>query len=238
MVYHDPKVVAGGNLTNRQTPPSRAITTCPVPGTAFLHSYCDPETWAFGTIQRYTIVCEGDIGEWWTETAERFGVGLTATEANRAMRRPSIIQRTAFCRLDEICITTMRHTSEANCVSIVYFNQIMSSWNGAQSALEMVNTMVQGDTRHTLNFDLGGTSASVIMSDTNGTTPIEVDTFDVQAGTSGQAAPAEKQTTKCRDCIDLETDKFKPSTDFLKTDVRLLHTGALAGILWLAIMSG
>ena len=149
---------------------------------------------------------------------------------------PTIVTRSAHCEVDEVCITTFRHTQEANCVKSLYFVLMMESWNGVQTAAAIVDTMAAGDTRNSLDLNLSNTSASMVLSDISGTRPIEVDTLRVDAGVGGEADP--RQSKKCRDCIDLETDRFEPDTDFLKTQTRLLTTGAAAGILWLAIMSG
>ena len=147
-----------------------------------------------------------------------------------------VVRRSAYCMLDEVCITTLRRTSEANCVKASYFTRIMDNWNGVESANEMVGTMANGDTKEFLKFQLKNMSASMVLSNTNGTAPIEVDTFKAEAGFSGEVEST--QSRKCRDCLELETEKFEPNTDFLKADVRLLTAGAAAGILWLAIMSG
>lgn len=237
-MYQEPQVVAKSNLTGRQASLSRAIISCPVPNTKFLRSFCDPETLVPGTLQRYTVICEEQRPDHWTDAAAQLGVGNIVTTGDRPPPRPHVVQRIGFCRYDEVCIETARFTSEANCVKRAYFKAIMSTWNGAQSAMTMVDTMAEADSRSVFNSGFGGMTASVVMSDVNGTSPVAVDTFKVEAEASENASGIDEQTTKCRDCVDLETDKLKPQTDSLKTEVRLLTTGAAAGILWLAIMSG
>ena len=224
MLYREPKVMAGSNLTGRQVSLSRAITWCPVPATAFIRSYCDPETWVLGTLQRYTVVCESSPIIWMDD------------QGNTATRPGHIVERSAHCEDDEICITTYRRTAEANCVKTIYFTRMMGTWSGVVSPSDLVGTTAEDDTQNALAFDLNDLSASMIVSDRNGSTPIEVDTFQAEAGVSGDVKST--QVKKCRDCLDLETEKFRPDTDFLKTDVRLLTTGAAVGIFWLAIMSG
>ena len=137
--------------------------------------------------------------------------------------------------MDEICITTHRHTTEANCVKEVYFTLAMNNWNGVQSANVLLSSMESADSRDNL-WNFANMSASMVLSDKNGTAPIEVDTFKTDAGVTGGETPV--QSKKCRDCIDLETKPFEPDTDYLKTEVKLLTTGGAVGILWLALMSG
>lgn len=151
-------------------------------------------------------------------------------------RPPQTTRRTARCEPDEVCITTKRHTTEANCVKEVYFTLIMNNWNGVQTANGLLNSIEAGDSRNDPFHRLGNMTASMVLSNKNGTAPIEVDTFATDAGVTGGQVPM--QSDKCRDCMDLETKPFQPETDSLKTEVKLLTTGAAAGILWLAIMSG
>ncbi len=224
MLYHEPNIMAQRNLTNRQTSLSRTITYCPTPETYFVKSYCDPENWIAGTLQRYTIVCQSSPEILWN------GNGSPVTKA------PQTIRRSAYCMPDEVCITTNRHTTEANCVKSVYFTLTMNNWAGVQTANGLLTSIEAGDPRDNPIYNFGNMSASMVLSDKNGTAPIEVDTFKTDAGLAEGEAPVQSQ--KCRDCIDLETKPFEPDTSFLKTEVRLLTTGAAAGILWLAIMSG
>ena len=84
-------------------------------------------------------------------------------------------------------------------------------------------------------LDLEGKRAQMVVSQVDGTTPLEVDTFDVETlNATGNAV----QSKKCRDCLELKTDTFGPDIDGLKAEVTLLTTGAIAGILWLVVLSG
>ena len=239
MVFHEPKAVAASNLTNRQIPPSRAIIACPVPNSIFVRSFCARQTPELGGLQRYTIICHGRPPSSWSEAASRLGIGSIVTTGDPAPERPSIIERSGYCSFDEICITTARVTEEANCVKMAYFVSMMNTWNGAQSALAMVTIMGKGDVRKGMGFGLAGMSVSAIMSDIKSTMPIEVDSLRLQAGISQQANQLmDEQTTECRDCFDLDTKKMHAQTNSLSTGATLLTTGGMAGILWLAIMSG
>ena len=79
----------------------------------------------------------------------------------------------------------------------------------------------------------------MLVSKPDQSTPIEVDTFDVEAEVAGNGDTASPGTVdKCRDCMDLETQQFKKGTESLKAGATMLSTGAIAGVLWLAVMSG
>ena len=80
-------------------------------------------------------------------------------------------------------------------------------------------------------IEFGGRRANVMVSKSDKTTPLEVDSLTVQAGLLDQSR-------KCRDYVELSTDIFQADTERLKTEVELLTTGAVTGIMLLALMSG
>ena len=82
---------------------------------------------------------------------------------------------------------------------------------------------------------LRGRRAYAMLTGVDRRTPMEVDTFNVSAGPSGDDLD---QSKKCRDCLELGTDPLAPDTESLKAQVRLLTAGAATGVLWLALMSG
>lgn len=145
-------------------------------------------------------------------------------------RFPSFIQRVGRCDDDEVCVNGLgrgggsrygQH-SVASCVKTQYFTRMVS--NAGKSAGE----------RHSI-VDLEKKRVQMVVSKTDGSTPLEVDTFDVQAL---DAMGNTVQSKKCRDCKQLKSDPLEPQTDGLKVEATLLTTGAVAGILWLAILSG
>ena len=87
--------------------------------------------------------------------------------------------------------------------------------------------------------ELEGKRLSMVASKPDQSTPMEVDTFNVEAdvadnGDTKDPGPGDS----CRDCMELESQQFKKGTKGLKAEARMLTTGAVAGVLWLAIMSG
>ena len=78
------------------------------------------------------------------------------------------------------------------------------------------------------------TRVRAVVSDLEGAAPTELDTLEIEAGKQG----VEVEKEVCRDCLDLGTGALPQGTDSLKVEARLLTTGAVAGVLWLAVMSG
>ena len=80
----------------------------------------------------------------------------------------------------------------------------------------------------------GYKSVYMVMSDEEGMTATEVDTFNVDAWPDIGSA----QTQRCRDCMNIETAVTNSDINALKADVRMLTTGGATAILWLALMAG
>ncbi len=79
----------------------------------------------------------------------------------------------------------------------------------------------------------------MVVSKPDLNTPLEVDKFNVEAEVIGNDDIKDSGALdKCRDCMELETQQFKKGTESLKAEARLLTTGVMAGVLWLAVMSG
>ena len=139
---------------------------------------------------------------------------------------PAPIRRSGRCNGDEICVNGLDRQhgqrSPASCVRTDYFTRMIS--NSGKPAGE----------RAPLS-DLEGKRAQMVVSKLDGTTPLEVDRFDVK---TFNATGNTVQTKECHDCLQLKTDTFGPDTNSLKAEATMLTTGAVAGILWLAVMSG
>ena len=78
--------------------------------------------------------------------------------------------------------------------------------------------------------------------------PIEVSSYDVESfnvhggSRSGQGdvpGAMDESHNYCQDCIELKTEKFQENVNLLRTQTRLLTTGAMiSGILGIAVLSG
>lgn len=88
---------------------------------------------------------------------------------------------------------------------------------------------------------LEGERASMVFSDKDAKTPVEVQEMDLLAGKGNSAgAPPQKVQGSCADCVDLFSGKFEPGTDALKAEATVMGVGsaAAAAVLWIAIVSG
>ena len=228
MLYHEPQRVTNSSLTGRGLAGlSRPINGCAgleAREAQFVSSWCTAEE-PGGTMQTYSYQCR--VGTSQTDLGRSNIVGVSITQNHR---------RNGRCSDEEICIDgkgrgKRRGGRMAYCVGKHYF---------MQSILQSQYAHVEP------RMNLEGMEAVALLSQMDGATPVEVDTLYIEAGSSagnGQVtadglAVVPGQTKKCRDCFKLDTDVFAPKTDFLKTKASLLTTGAAAGIMWLAVMSG
>ena len=202
------------SLSNRQVVSSRPINGCS--SGSFHESFCTPEDNKTGSLQSYTIICHVVVPL----------LDAAGAPISRFVPIQTVASRTrdGHCEDHEICVPGLgagRSRSGrrmASCVRTEYF----------------VNYISWGDHRQQ-GLHLGGTQASVVVSQPDETTPMEVAAFRVDAETTSMSSV---QKNTCRDCLELETDQFRPRTEGLKVQTTLLTTGAMAGVLWLAIISG
>lgn len=143
------------------------------------------------------------------------------------------------CRDNEICVDGLgadRSLSGhlvASCVSTEHF-------------VRMVGYGSNSGNKTGLRTSLVGGKANMMISEPDGTTPVEVDTLliepviatDHSGPTPERLTAAHSAQSKCRDCVDLRTEQFEKGTEGLRTQATLLTTGAAAGIMWLALLSG
>jgi hypothetical protein len=95
----------------------------------------------------------------------------------------------------------------------------------------------EGDSLQMINrvLEKGGHQAAyMVVSKDDGSTPTEVDAFDIDAWPE----VGSMQRQECRDCMNIETEALGSDINALKAEVRLLTTGAAAGILWMALIAG
>lgn len=90
-----------------------------------------------------------------------------------------------------------------------------------------------------------GRRASVIVSGGNGTTPLGLQSLEVDTGAGsvsnagGAGAGAGKvQQQTCKDCFGLRTKKAAPDADFLSTKATLMASTAITGLVWITVFSG
>ncbi len=78
----------------------------------------------------------------------------------------------------------------------------------------------------------------MIISQADGSMPLEVQSIDLQAGLIGNVDKDKPvvQERKCRHCFELRTQKMAEGTNFLQTEASLMTAATVAaGVVWLII---
>ena len=213
MVYQDQSPPAGNDTHNdRRTVNIRLIDNCLIENSYFRSSHCTPEDGKALGMQSWEISCHLPHTITHPLTGQPTSVWVGAT-------------RSGHCEDREICVDApglnayRQSANVARCVS--------------QEDYVFVNRSTSGTGSHPV-VSFAGKRATMMLSESDGKIPREVDMFVIKA----EAVGSVEQKKRCRDCIELQTDTLAPNIQLLKTETRLLTTGAVAGILWLALMSG
>ena len=115
----------------------------------------------------------------------------------------------------------------ANCVHKSVFDETM--YGGSTQTGRDIQTVLDNPAR----------SAYMVMSNLDGATPMEVDTFDIMLWIDDILdADGDVKENKCRDCMNLKASNFAANTKALKAQATLLTAGAMAGVLWFGLLSG
>ncbi len=235
MIYREPKIVANTDLNGRWITPglSRPQNICPVrdgeanPG-RFAYSHCEHDGGISGSLQKYIIYCY--------PPRVKESSGSSSDSDSSDGRKPSKMPfaTVGMCESNEICVNgkgTGNHYDRkkiranpdaqvAQCVSQEYYVEL---------AREV-------STRRPSGNQLEGERASIVFSDIDAKTPLEVQEIDWSAG--GTAVPVGKQAKgSCADCVDVFSGTFGAGTEYLKTEATVMTTVG-AAVLWIAIMSG
>ena len=218
MVYQEPQLPQVNNFTNDPMIPRdfwhgcRPMTFCY--DSTFVESHCTPQPDMSGSLQSYSILCAQlrDHPSPWSG----------------AYVQPSFVhrRRTGSCDSDEVCITSFgARTQWASCVKKSFFDSTMYGPGESESKQRINRALEKGRFK----------GAYMVTSQNDGTTPTEVDTFNIDTW----SVVGQKQSQKCRDCMDLQAKRFAPNMNALRAEARLLTTGAAAaGMLWLALIAG
>ena len=192
----------------------RLINSCPK-GQTFIESHCTP---VGGSLQRYVYTCRGNIPQPSATTGVQGGVhGILRLRAG-------------YCEDLEICQDVRTENPAivtASCVQTELFDEWTTTKDGK------LRPMIDGAIFDPVISMYG------VMSKVNTHKSIELDTFQVDTWAGqGDAAGGQTQIKKCRDCNEIQTDVLAPGTDSLKVEATLLTAGAMAGVLWLTLLSG
>ena len=82
-----------------------------------------------------------------------------------------------------------------------------------------------------------GHTARVTVTSLDGRAPVRMRKLDIAAARRGGPNRGTWQKA-CVGCFALEMDSLAPNTDSLKVEASLMTVGAMAGILWVAVLSG
>ncbi len=85
------------------------------------------------------------------------------------------------------------------------------------------------------DVQLGNRMASVVLSRSDGSIPIGADMMEAAYAESGTTESTQMTTKSCSDCSELATRKFAADVNSLKVEASVI---AVAGVVWLALMSG
>ena len=205
----------------------RPIIYCEKPGTTFQTSECNPTDQQQGGVQTYTIVCRRDQHIFDPYTAKFL------------YTQPYPERRSGRCENTEVCMNGQSPSNgELNGNGIKYAYCVQKSAFLKYAAASRGPLGLKLD-KMSMVKELEGKRMSMFVSKPDQSTPLEVDRFDVEAEVADDGNGKDPGAgDRCRDCMELETQQFKQGTESLKAEARMLTTGAIAGVLWLAIVSG
>lgn len=208
-------------LANRDVGVFRQINYCMVPGTTFVHSECTPtDNNNVANIRSYDTTCHRTKNMYHPYTGEFL------------YSRPVVVRRNGHCWHDEVCVNGYGPGNElissigmsiATCVNRKMFHVVKPIGLKLDKAA--------------LARSFEGKRLSMVVSKTDESTPIEVDTLDVEAKGASMGDADGAGVGRCKGCADLETQQFKKGVESLKAEAKMLTTGAaVAGILWMALL--
>ena len=169
-----------------------------------------------GSLQSYTIACK------------QLNQGLASGPGRLQLR-------SRHCQDTEICVDGHHgppgYTRPvATCVGTMYFVRMLERGNNGP----LSDIFATGKSELEGFRNLEGLTASMMLSQSDKKTPLEVGAFHAKAG--GAPDGTAVQEGQCKDCLDLETARFAKGTNSLEFDATILTAGALSGILWLSLM--
>ena len=156
-------------------------------------------------------------------TCRRTEYTYSAITGNIIGSRPVYRIRDGHCQPYEICITTHQPRLIATCVQSWLFDDYSIDKDGT------IRPMLGGTI-----FTFEGMALHSAVSESDKSTPVELDKFNVKALTENRNV----QSKECRDCMELSTDALEPKINSLTVEASLLTAGTMTGVLWLGFMFG
>ena len=180
----------------------------------FIESHCTPNDDEDAVLGAYVYTCRKIVDHWRATTGEYLG------------QIPAYQTRSGRCEPNEICVDGFGDKQIASCVHSSLFDDYTIDKDG------MIKGMLQGEV-----FDVAKAWAAV--TDKAQTKTLSSKRLGIGAWNSASMNGRGRVKRKgCRECVELETDVLPPDVDSLRVESTLMSTGAIAGILWLALGSG
>lgn len=255
LLFRSPVVEAPSNLTDRQVRPTfRPINFCRREGTEFLDSQCDYGRGVRHSLQRYKVSCHvlrtGNVARSmyireYVSFSSHFVSNSFYSRAIEEVKKAvmfitqlsltkNISPKQGFCNEGEICVNGLPGSGNTPRVAHCF----------EQDDFEPIPDYNTPEGKARLEQFLRNAKASAVVSRTDRSTVMTVESLEIDAGIAGagkvggQVGPTSQ--SKCTDCVDVATGKMREGTDFLSMDVKVnvVAAAAVAGIVWLTILSG
>ena len=233
LVYYQSNTISlNSNLTDRQTASVRRITSCRSARAEFLGSSCSHSRGSDISLLEYKVHCRED-------QIPNYRLMVVPGLADMPPPEPRYFTEEGSCFDHEICVNSMPHergdVSIATCVGTEYFLEDPEKservYEGSQGQGSSAGQYL-GDALRAI----GAKKAGIVVSGQDGTTPIELDSLEVDIGAEGGGS--KMQQMKCRDCFGLRTHVAALDADLLKIEATLTATVATAGFIWVTFFAG
>ena len=210
-----PEPINQSNLTDRSLNKRDFLGGRPI-------NFCESRTSEF---RRSKCNHAGDI-----LSLRRYDVTCYVTTVTPSSRRMRLMVEQGSCEANEVCVDGPLDPRGAPTVaSCVRRSAYRPVWN-------------YNIPKNMWDLHIKNLRANAMVSSKDGKKALSVSSLEIDAGTAGSGTGEENSipTTqqKCRNCVQLTTDKFAEGTDFLDTQVKIAAGAAATGILWLALLSG
>ena len=236
MVYYPPKVVApdptptspdkSSTLNPRGTltysylgRPIGGDGMCRSPTAEFQHSVCKRTLGLTSRVQDFLVYCQESPSPQ-PSTANRGGPAGTSYQRHD----PPVLAEEGSCWDDEICIdgifADQGYPALASCVLEEDYNH---------------------NEDEDIEEELEGRGAQITVTALDGRAPMRMRNLEIEAARRGNryGGSGRLETIReCGDCFQLKTKALAAGTTHLKMEATAMTAGAMAGILWVTVLSG
>ena len=171
-------------------------------------------------MQRYTVFCREIL-----QPPNGYRPGQP-THDDVAPQIPQTHGEAGSCDDDEICVNGLYRRT---------------GYSAVARCVKQEDFRILADDSGDSNVQLGNRMASVVLSREDASRPLGAGSMGAAYAESGQVLTREEmelQSQTCQDCFELNTPRLAEETDKLKVEASLVTAGAVAGVVWLAVLSG